>query len=129
MNIENSLVGNHGDLLRLRSKKAEILAGNIANANTPGYKARDFDISSAIKSSNIDIKITKTNRNHVSLDGDNKIAIDLMYRAPNQTSFDGNTVEVDNEIRILSENNLRYQYSLKYSSDKIKLIKDILRDI
>lgn len=129
MNIENSLLGSHGDLLRLRSARAEIIAGNIANANTPEYKAKDFDVAELLPRRQDNYNIKKTNNKHISLNENKKLAIDLMYRIPNQGSLDGNTVEVDNEIRELTENNIRYQYSLKSISSKIKQIKDILRDI
>jgi|JYMV01.1.fsa_nt_gi flagellar basal-body rod protein FlgB len=129
MNIEYSLLGDHGNLLRLRSMRAEIIAGNIANANTPNYKARDFDVRSVLQSKDENHNLVKTNSKHISISSNSKMAIDFLYRNPNQQSLDGNTVEVDSEIRELTENNIRYQYSIKSISDKIKQIKDILRDI
>ena len=141
MNIEYSLLGDHGNLLRLRSMRAEIIAGNIANANTPNYKARDFDVRSVLQSKDENHNLVKTNSKHISISSNSKMAIDFLYRNPNQENttysvgdiitiiLDGNTVEVDSEIRELTENNIRYQYSIKSISDKIKQIKDILRDI
>jgi flagellar basal-body rod protein FlgB len=129
MNIEYSLLGDHGNLLRLRSMRAEIIAGNIANANTPNYKSMDFDVRSVLQSKDENHNLVKTNSKHISISSNSKMAIDFLYRNPNQQSLDGNTVEVDSEIRELTENNIRYQYSIKSISDKIKQIKDILRDI
>ena len=129
--LEQKLLGIHGDLLRLRSTKTEIIAKNLANSNTPGYKAMDLDIKN-----NLDGDSTRksgmkvTNSRHIgnmSIGGG--LATEVMYRTPNQQSLDGNTVETDQEIIRLSENNIRYQYSLKYASDKIKMINDILKDI
>jgi flagellar basal-body rod protein FlgB len=109
--------------------RAEIIAGNIANANTPNYKSMDFDVRSVLQSKDENHNLVKTNSKHISISSNSKMAIDFLYRNPNQQSLDGNTVEVDSEIRELTENNIRYQYSIKSISDKIKQIKDILRDI
>jgi len=134
MNLENSLLGNHGQLLRLRSEKASIIASNIANSNTPGYKSKDFSIELSINSykkglSSQSNPVSSTHQKHMSTQSGANLAIDLKYRTPNQFSMDGNTVETDNEIRLMTENSIRYQYSLKYASDKIKMITDILKDI
>lgn len=128
--LENKLLGIHSDLLRVRAKRAEVIAKNLANSNTPNYKAMDIDIESSIKkSSKLSSVIRTTNENHIGIISGRKMAMDIQYRMPNQDSLDGNTVESDQEIVRLSENNIRYQYSLKYASDKIKMINDILKDI
>jgi flagellar basal-body rod protein FlgB len=128
--LENKLLGIHSDLLRVRAKRAEVIAKNLANSNTPNYKAVDINIESSIKKINkLSSIVRTTNENHIgSLSGKN-LAMEIQYRTPNQISLDGNTVESDQEIIRLSENNIRYQYSLKYASDKIKMINEILKDI
>lgn len=125
--LEQNIIGQHGDILRLRGKKAEIIAKNLANSNTPNYKAVDFSIKEALTDKPEQIK--KTNNKHFGFSVGKDVAIDLKYRNPNQQSLDGNTVESDQEIIRLSDNNIRYQYSLKYAADKIKTITDILREI
>lgn len=129
--LEQKLLGIHGDLLRLRSEKTEIIAKNLANSNTPGYKAMDIDIRNNLDvADNKKSAIKMTNPRHISKSSVGAgLASEVMYRMPNQTSLDGNTVETDQEIVRLSENSIRYQYSLKYASDKIKMINNILKDI
>lgn len=125
--LEYSILGNHGDVLRLRSKKAETIAQNLANSNTPEYKAIDFSIKDSLKKEGG--KIEKTNPGHFGAIDGKGISVLMQYRTPSQTSLDGNTVESDQEIIRLSENNIRYQYSLKVMSGKMQMIKDILKDI
>ena len=125
--LEYSLIGNHGNVLRLRSQKAEVIASNLANSNTPEYKAIDFSIKDSIKTRSG--KIEATNSGHFgSIDG-RGISVNMQYRTPAQISLDGNTVETDQEIIRMSENSIRYQYSLKYMAGKMQMIKDILKDI
>ena len=125
--LEYSLIGTQGDVLRLRSKKSEVIASNLANANTPDYKAIDFSIKDSLKSQSGKIKTTAPG--HFGADDGRGISINMQYRTPSQLSLDGNTVESDQEIIRLSENSIRYQFSLKYVSGKMQMIKDILKDI
>lgn len=125
--LEYSLIGNHGDVLRLRSQKAEIIAKNLANSNTPEYKAVDFNIKESLKKEGG--KIDTTNKGHFGVSDGRGISVLMQYRTPSQTSLDGNTVESDQEIIRFSENNIRYQYSLKHMAGKMEMIKNILKDI
>ena len=125
--LEQNIIGQHGSILRLRAEKSEIIAKNLANSNTPNYKAMDFSIKDALIDSPRKIQIT--NSKHFAFSVGKDVAIDLKYRNPNQLSMDGNTVESDQEIIRLADNNIRYQYSLKYAADKIRTITDILKEI
>lgn len=128
--LENKLLGDHGDLLRLRSQKAEVIAKNLANSNSPGYKAVDFSVETALGSKGkFDNYMKSTNSNHIGFDDGKQMAVDMKFRPSTQQSLDGNTVESDQEIIRLTDNNIRYQYSLSYASKKLETIKSILKDI
>jgi flagellar basal-body rod protein FlgB len=97
--------GVHADALRLRARRMDIIASNIANAATPGYKARDLDFRAA-------------------LDG----ATDaLRYRVPVQTSLDGNTVELATEQTAFAENAINYRASLSFLTSRIQTLMAALK--
>jgi flagellar basal-body rod protein FlgB len=118
ISFDNAL-GIHADALLLRAKRAEVLANNIVNADTPNYKARDLDFktilagqaSSAVKMAN-----TQTGHNAGLISPD--FAAELMYRTPLQPSIDGNTVDVDREQAAYAENAVAYQASFTFLSRK-----------
>lgn len=112
---------NHAQALALRAQRNEVLASNIANADTPGYKARDFDFSAAMRTETAaGIKMATTHRQHIDVNGtqpDTRTA--LAYRIPTQPSVDGNTVEADIEQAAYAENVVGYQASLSFLNRKI----------
>lgn len=117
----DSALGNHDKTLLVRSRRAELLASNIANADTPGYKARDIDFKSALANvqamGNEGLRLT--HRNHIPLTSQIS-GMDVMYRVPNQSSLDGNTVDSQMEKSAFAENALRYQASLTFLDKKFK---------
>lgn len=130
--------GIHEKALSLRAKRTEILASNLANADTPNYKAKDFDFKAALGEAAKEINspssgVLKTNVNHLSLSssafststssiGGSSIEnnIDIKFRNPLSPSTDGNTVEVNQEQAAFSENALQYQVSLSFLSSRIQ---------
>ncbi len=117
----DSALGIHQKALAFRSQRTEILASNIANADTPGYKARDIDFKSAMagaesKSTN---SLTQTNSKHIQINTAQNNA-EVLYRVPNQSSLDGNTVDGLVEKSAFAENALRYQASLMFLGGKFK---------
>ena len=109
----DSLFGVHGAALEVRAKRMGVLASNIANASTPGFKARDIDFQAALKSA----------------EGSNDRGIDAatQYRVPTQTSMDGNTVELNNEQTAFSENAVQYQTTLSFLNGRIGQITRALK--
>ncbi len=109
----DSLFGVHGAALEVRAKRMGVLASNIANASTPGFKARDIDFQSALKSA----------------EGSNDRGIDAAtkYRVPTQTSMDGNTVELNNEQTAFAENAVQYQTTLSFLNGRIGQIARALK--
>ncbi|MCF6337968.1 MAG: flagellar basal body rod protein FlgB [Gammaproteobacteria bacterium] len=121
--------------LKIHSRRAEVLAGNLANADTPGYKARDIDFKAAlqqVKSGMGDVTLRTTNPNHINSAGTSPGRIDdvlgeMKYRIPSQPSLDGNTVDSLKEKAAFMENALLYQTNLQFLGGKIKHLKSALK--
>jgi flagellar basal-body rod protein FlgB len=116
----------HAAALRLRGNRQQLLASNIANADTPNYKARDIEFASALKGAlsrpgHASESITRTAANHMS-DASRSSSIDasLLYRPVKQGSIDGNTVDMDLERSHFTDNAIRYEASLTLISAQIK---------
>lgn len=121
MALEDSLFGVHGKALALRSQRLNLLASNIANASTPGYKARDIDFEAALK------EATDTNGSGSGTSA-NKAAEDSMgYRVPVQPSYDGNTVELSTEQTLFAENAVKYRTTLSFLEGRINTISRALK--
>jgi len=121
--------------LKIHSRRAEVLAGNLANVDTPGYKARDIDFKAAlqqVKGGMGDVALRTTNPNHINSAGTSPGRIDdvlgeMKYRIPSQPSLDGNTVDSLKEKSAFMENALLYQTNLQFLGGKIKHIKSALK--
>ena len=125
----DSALGIHQQALALRSSRAEILASNIANADTPGYKARDIDFKSQLQSiqaqsaqSQSSLSLAQSNSKHIPIDSASAMnsRSEILYRVPHQPSLDGNTVNEQVEKSAFAENAMRYQASLTFLDGKFK---------
>ncbi|CAJ0809505.1 MULTISPECIES: flagellar basal body rod protein FlgB [Ralstonia] len=141
----DQLFGFQEQALRLRSQRHQILASNIANADTPNYKARDFDFQSALQKavgqqSGNTLPMTATASGHLTADGAPAGDVTLMraslqspgmqqakslqgevqYRTSQQPSIDGNTVDMDGERMRFADNTVRYEADLNIVTQKIK---------
>lgn len=115
--------GIHEHALRLRSARGEVLASNLANADTPGYQSRDFDFQSALALAEGKRQagvMNTTRAAHFSSSSNSSVGVDMLYRIPMEPSIDGNTVDVNLEKARFSENAVRYQASLEFLSGDIK---------
>ena len=108
--------GVHGTALALRSKRLEMLASNIANAGTPGFKARDIDFAAELR--------TAEDGGAQSIGSAQDRAL---YRTPAQTSLDGNTVELATEQTAFAENAVRYQTTLSFLNGRIGTLMTALK--
>ena len=95
------------EALKLRSQRQELLASNIANADTPDYKAVDFDFGKALAAA------TSTTTGPAPQP-------QLLYRQPAQASLDGNSVEMDSERAAFADNSVRYEAALKFLNAQLK---------
>ncbi|HEY0745451.1 MAG TPA: flagellar basal body rod protein FlgB [Steroidobacteraceae bacterium] len=115
-----NIFGIHEQALLLQGQRVGILATNLANADTPNYKARDIDFSAVLAHSDAaSLPMAVTDGAHFSMNDSGVPSADLKYRNPYQASLDGNTVEMPVEQAAFSENNVRYQASLGFINSKI----------
>ncbi|PZU57317.1 MAG: flagellar basal body rod protein FlgB [Sphingobium sp.] len=115
MSVEDSLFGVHGKALALRSQRLNLLASNIANASTPGYKARDIDFDAALKEASEKNDTTQAVKDSMG------------YRIPLQPSLDGNTVELSTEQTLFAENAVKYQTTLSFLEGRINTLTRALK--
>ncbi|MFT6919381.1 MAG: flagellar basal-body rod protein FlgB [Cognaticolwellia sp.] len=116
--------GIHPQGLQLRAQRAELIASNIANADTPGYKAKGMDFKAALAqaASKQQTGMTRTNEKHfdVRMELNNGVG----FRVPDQADTgDGNSVDVQVERNLYLENSMEYQASLQFLNSKIKGLK------
>ncbi|MHB1099066.1 MAG: flagellar basal body rod protein FlgB [Burkholderiales bacterium] len=113
--------------LKLRGTRQQILASNIANADTPNYKARDFDFASAMKNavSKTASSMEMTDPRHMQSFGSS--GVKLQYSMPYQSSLDGNTVEMDVERNKFMDNSIHYEADLTVLTNRIKTMLSALQ--
>ena len=124
----DSYLGVHAKALGLREKRTELLARNLANADTPGYKAQDLDFRAALASAegqNPAGTLRTTEPGHIGAGGDNALQPGnteafLKYRTPLAPSLDGNTVDAQLEQAAFADNAVRYQATLTFLTSKFK---------
>ena len=116
---ENSLFGIHAAALEVRSQRMGLLASNIANASTPGFKAKDLDFGKALAA--VEQGGVEQMGDGASLKGA------TMYRNPFQPSLDGNTVELASEQTAFAENAVQYQTTLSFLNGRIAQITRALK--
>ncbi|SFS12813.1 flagellar basal body rod protein FlgB [Sphingomonas jatrophae] len=116
----SNLFGIHGDALAIRSQRLALLASNIANAATPGYKARDLDFGKALDAATKDQGID-------SRSVDRAVSGATGYRVPLQMALDGNTVELNTEQTKFAENAVQYRTTLSFLEGRISTVMTALR--
>lgn len=124
----DNLFGIHATALKLRANRAELLASNIANTDTPNYKARDIDFKQTLQlAANNSSEMRMTNSRHLDSAGMSKMGAQIMYRNPIQPSLDGNTVDLQTERSEFMENSLMYQASLRFLNGRISGLMTAIR--
>ncbi len=119
----DSALGIHDKALVVRSQRAELLASNIANSDTPGYKAKDIDFKATLENAQAGQQsangLKLTHNNHIQL-ASTSAGVETMYRVPNHASLDGNTVDSQMEKSAFAENAMRYEASLTFLNSKFR---------
>lgn len=119
----DAYLGVHSAALKLGSRRTELLATNLANADTPNYQARDIDFKAALAQATDaagTVKLASTNAAHLSTAGGADGAVQLKYRVPLAPALDGNTVDTQLEQAAFAENTVRYQATLSFLSAKFR---------
>ena len=125
----DTYIGVHADALKLQSKRMEVIADNLANSDTPGYKARDIDFRAAMANAggageaggaSAPVKLATTNPGHLGTDLTTDANANLKYRVPLAPALDGNTVDAQQEQAAFADNTVRYQATLTFLSSRFK---------
>jgi flagellar basal-body rod protein FlgB len=127
MSIDKAF-GIHERALLLKGQRSEILAANLANADTPNYKARDIDFKTALNQAQQlqQSPLKTTHDNHISSSA-SAVASESLYRIPEQPSLDGNTVDARVEQAEFAENALQYQTTIRFLNDKIQGLRRVIK--
>jgi len=116
--------------MRLRADRANILSSNLANVDTPNYKARDIDFQAALAARmapNNGSRIRSTHARHIGFAQSEASGLDKKYRVPSQPSIDGNSVEEHVEHAEFMKNNLDFQVAFTLLNSSFKGIRKAVR--
>ncbi len=125
-------LGVHESALLLRTQRAQVIASNLANIDTPNYKARDIDFQAALKASMGEavegrVALSTTQSGHIARFPSTGSANELLYRTPTQPSIDGNTVEEHVEQAQYTENAMAFQAAFTLLNSRFKGLTSALR--
>ena len=127
MNLDKAF-GIHATTLVLRSQRAELLASNLANADTPNYKARDINFHKVLSAKHRELQtLSTTSARHMQPGQSGLTNTRMYYRVPNQPSIDGNTVDSQLERSAFMENSIMYQTSLRFLNGRISGLLTAIR--
>jgi flagellar basal-body rod protein FlgB len=119
----DAYLGVHADALKVSSQRMELLATNLANADTPNFKARDIDFREALAAAGSPAsatQLTTTQANHLTTNSADSSAANLKYRVPLAPSLDGNTVDVQLEQAAFADNSVRFQATLTFLTGRFR---------
>ena len=118
-----------GQALQLRSERQRLIASNIANADTPGYIARDMDFAKTLKAATGSLPaagaLATSHAGHLGTGGaagagGAKVAGELLYATPSQTNLDRNTVDMDRERASFADNAIKYEATLRFINSNVR---------
>ncbi len=120
----------HEQALYLQARRTELLSSNLANAETPNYKAKDFDfnasLQAAIRNPFGNKPLVETSSKHIQPEKSD-YRFETLFRMPYQASLDGNTVESQVEMSAFNDNAIRYMASLRFLNGKISTLMSAIR--
>jgi len=124
-----NIFGIHENAMHLQTRRAQMLAQNLANSDTPGYKAKDIDFKSALRSAasgKAHVPLKATQAGHIQPSG-YFMGAEELYRQPMQPSLDGNTVEPHVEMSEFTDNSMRYLMTLRIMSGRVNKLQSAFR--
>lgn len=116
--------------LLLRSQRQQVLASNIANADTPGYQARDIDFAAALREATAGGTrgaLAATRAGHIAAPAGARAEANLLYATPSQPALDGNTVDMDRERASFADNTVKYEATLRFINGSVRTMLDAIR--
>jgi flagellar basal-body rod protein FlgB len=118
--------------LTLRAERQRVIASNIANADTPGYQAKDLDFSTALRAATNQLpgaaQMATTRAGHMALPGGaTATEAALRYATPSQTNLDSNSVDMDRERASFAENSVKYEATLRFINGHVREMLDAMK--
>ena len=134
MNRMTNSLDFQAQALTLRAERQRIIAGNIANADTPGYVARDMDFAAALREATGNQAAGSmmtgqmgTSPGQIPIGTGSTAELGLKYAAPSQTSLDSNTVDMDRERASFVENSVKYEATLRFINTDVRTMLDAMK--
>jgi flagellar basal-body rod protein FlgB len=134
MNPLTSTLDFHAQALTLRAERQRLIAGNIANADTPGYIARDMDFAKALREATgqssgqaVPGAMAVTNSGHMSVTAGARSEGELLYATGPQDSLDRNTVDLDRERAAFAENAVKYEATLRFINGHMRTMTEAMK--
>ena len=115
----------HAQALSLRAERQRVIASNIANADTPGYQARDFDFATALRDATASGIAGNIASSVMSPGG--RAQPTLRYAVPAQTSLDSNSVDMDRERAAFADNAVKYESTLRFINGSVRTMLDSMK--
>jgi flagellar basal-body rod protein FlgB len=131
LNRLTSTLDFQGTSLALRSERQRLLASNIANADTPGYLARDFNFATALRQAtgaqaNASAPMA-TQPGHIGTPPGGRAEPNLLYARPAQSNLDGNSVDMDRERAAFADNAVKYEATLRFINGHVRTMLDAIK--
>ena len=121
----------HGQALTLRSERQRLLASNIANADTPGYVARDMNFAQALREATGSVAtsgtLAATNPGHLTPASGARAEPNLLYASPSQTNLDRNTVDMDRERANFADNSVKYEATVRFINGNVRTMLEAIK--
>jgi flagellar basal-body rod protein FlgB len=119
------------EALVLRSERQRLIASNIANADTPGYVAREMDFATALRQATGQAatpgQLQATAAGHIQPPAGARADADLRYATPSQTNLDRNTVDMDRERASFADNSVKYEATLRFINGSMRTMLDAIK--
>lgn len=127
--MTDKIFGIHAQALHLRARRAQILAANLANADTPGYRAKDLDVESGFAHvlRNSAATLSRTHSGHIQAGSVAGGETGIKYRVSSQPSLDGNTIDMEQERSAFMQNAMMYEASLRFINGRISGLLTAIR--
>ena len=120
-----------GQALLLRSERQRLLAGNIANADTPGYQARDVNFAQALREATGGATtggtLAATQAGHIAAPTGARAETNLLYATASQTNLDRNSVDMDRERAAFADNGVKYEATLRFINGNVRTMLDAIK--
>jgi flagellar basal-body rod protein FlgB len=116
--------------LTLRAERQRLIASNIANADTPGYVARDMDFARALREATGQasaVAAKASQPGHIPLAGGARAEPQLLYTRPAQSNLDGNSVDMDRERAAFADNTVKYEATLRFINSSVRTMLDAMK--